>query len=255
MHLLSAVIITYNEEKNIGRCIEALQKIADEIIVIDNYSTDDTQAICDNYGVKFIQKDWSGFGPQKRFGVEAAKHDHIIAVDADEILDDEAIGEIKDLKINGFKGVYEIKMYHYYFGKFLNYGQEYPNYKKRIFDKREVNWNSNLVHESLVIPDEIRVIKLKGRINHYSYHSLSQYISKSNNYTDSAAREMYAAGKRSYLGKLLFSPSFTFFKSYIVKRGFLDGFHGFVIAMLNGYSNFLKYAKLRELVAREKGLK
>ncbi|GAC1381091.1 MAG: glycosyltransferase family 2 protein [Ginsengibacter sp.] len=252
MYLLSAVIITYNEEKNIGKCIEALQKVADEIIVVDNYSTDETQSICDQYGVKFLQKEWSGFGPQKRFGVKAAKYDQIIALDADEILDDDAIEEIKILKENGLRGVYEIKMYHYYFGKFLNYGQEYPNYKKRIFDRKTVNWNNNLVHEALVIPEDCPVIKLKGKIYHYSYHSISQYISKSNNYTGSAAREMFAAGRKSYLLKLLVSPSFTFLNSYFIKRGFMDGWHGFVIAMLNGYSNFLKYAKLGELLKREK---
>lgn len=247
MHNLSAVIITHNEEKNIERCIRVLKLVADEIVIIDSFSSDNTAAICNHLNVRFLQKAWEGFGPQKRYGVQQTVFNNIIALDADEVLDEEAINEINKLKKNGFHAVYELKLFHYYFGKFLHHGQEYPNYKKRIFCKDVVEWNENKVHESLIIPENIPVIKLRGKINHYSYTSLEQYLTKSNLYTTIAARSLFEKGKKSYLLNMVFSPSFTFFKSYIINAGFLDGFHGFVVAMLNGYTNFLKYSKLWNL--------
>lgn len=252
MHHLSAVIITYNEEKNITRCIKALKEVADEILIIDNFSTDQTVQISHNLGARIIQKTWSGFGPQKQYGVEQALYNNIIALDADEVLDQTAITNILSLKEYGFEAVYEICLHHYYFGKFLKYGQERPNYKKRIFNREKVSWNSNKVHESLIIPAGYPVLKIKGRINHYSYNSIQQYISKSNLYTTIAAEQMFQNGRHNYSFKIIVSPSFTFFKSYIIKMGILDGAHGFIIAMLNGYSNFLKYIKLWELIRNNK---
>ena len=247
MHFLSAVIITYNEEKNIAGCIEALLKVADEVIVVDSFSSDNTVSICESLKAKVYLHKWEGFGIQKRFAIAQASYNNIIALDADEILDEKAISEILKLKEQGFNAVYEIKLHHYYFGKFLNHGQEYPNYKTRIFNKEFVTWNENKVHESLIIPMNYPVIKLKGRIDHFSYHTIEQYIAKSNLYTNIAANELYKKGKKNYLLKMIFSPSFTFLKSYFLKAGLLDGFHGFIIAILNAYTNFLKYAKLREL--------
>ena len=244
MHLVSAVIITYNEEKNIARCIEALQPISDEIIIIDSFSSDNTIHIAEKYNVKIIQQKWLGYGPQKRFAVSAANFNNIIAVDADETLDQEAINQIRSLKQNGFIGVYEILLYNFYFGKCIKYGEPYPKFKQRIFCREFVNWNESPLHESLVIPLGYPVIKLKGRINHYSYPSIDQYISKANAYSKIAANHLYNNGKRNYLLKIILSPIFTFFKGYIIKLGFLDGLHGFVIAWLNAHTNFLKYAKL-----------
>lgn len=248
MHPVSAVIITKNEEKNIGRCMQALQQVAEEIIVVDSFSTDKTLEIAKSMGAIIFSLEWKGFGPQKNFGLQQATNNYILALDADEVLTDEAIKEIQQIKLHGFNAVYEFPLKNYFFGKFLRR----RDYKKRMFDKTAVIWNDNDVHETLVIPENYPVIKLKGIIEHYSYFSIEHYIAKSNLYSTIAANELFKKGKKNYLFKMLFSPAYTFFQSYILKSGFLDGMHGFVIATFNGYTSFLKYAKLWELYRKEK---
>lgn len=252
MHPVSAVIITRNEEENIGRCLQAIQKVAEEIIIVDSLSTDRTIQIAKDFGAKIFSLEWQGFGPQKNFGLEQATNNYILALDADEVLTSETIEEIKFLKQNGLKGVYEFPLLNFYFGKFLKHGLEYPNYKKRFFDKTKIWWTENLVHESLIIPAGYPVLRLKGHILHYSYRSIEHYIAKSNYYTTIGAIELKNKGKKNYLFKMLFSPCFVFIKSYFLKAGFLDGLHGFVTALFNAHTNFLKYAKLWELYRKEK---
>lgn len=252
MHPISGVIITRNEEGNIARCITALQKVAEEIIVVDSLSTDRTVEIAKGFNANIFQLEWKGFGPQKNFGLQQATHNYILALDADEVLTDEAIAEIQLLKLTGLNGVYEFPLLNFYFGKFLKHGLEYPNYKKRLFDKTKVWWNDNLIHESLIIPKGHSVLRLKGHIKHFSYRSIEHYISKANYYTTIGAIELKSKGKKNFLLKMLFSPGFVFIKSYFLKKGFLDGFHGFITAVFNARTNFLKYAKLWELYQNEK---
>lgn len=248
MEKISAVIITYNASATIAKCLDALQKAVDEIIIVDSLSTDNTVDICKRYNAKIFLQQWKGFGPQKNFGIQHASYDNIIALDADEVLTEAAISEVQQLKVAAFKAVYEFPLINFYFGKFLRY----RDYKKRMFNKTVVQWNNNNVHEALIVPDNYPVIKLKGLIEHYSYNSIEHYISKANLYSGIAAKELFNKNKRSYLLKMLFSPSLTFFQSYILKAGFLDGMHGFVVAIFNGYTSFLKYAKLWELCRKEK---
>lgn len=252
MHTVSAVIITHNEEKNIGRCIEALQKVAEEIIIIDSFSTDATPEICRRPGVKFLQQSWLGFGPQKNFGLQQATHNFVLALDADEVLTEKAISAINELKKNGMQHVYEFPMVSYFFGRFLRHGQEYPKYVRRLFDKTKVQWDNKLVHESLIIPPEISVVRLHAELEHYSYHTIEQYVAKANFYTTLGANELYNKRKRVYFIKLLFSPFFTFVNSCFFKLGFLDGWQGIVVAFLNAHTKFLKYIKLWELWRNKK---
>lgn len=255
MHSISAVIITKNEEDNIGRTILALKKVAEEIIIIDSLSTDKTTEIASQLGARIFSLEWKGFGPQKNFGLQQANHNYILALDADEVLTDEAIEEILVLKQTGMNGIYEFPLLNFYFGKFLKHGMEYPNYKKRLFDKTKVWWNENFVHECLVIPDGYPVLRLKGHIKHYSYSSIENYITKANYYTTLGAKELKSRGKKNYILKMIFSPGFVFFKSYFLKKGFLDGQYGLMTAIFNARTNFLKYAKLWELYRNEKSSK
>lgn len=252
MHPISAVIITKNEEANIERTIRALKQVADEVIVVDSFSTDKTAEISKNLGAKVFQLEWRGFGPQKNFGNEQAAHNFILALDADEVLDDNAVSEIKKLKETGLKGVYEFKMIHNYFGQFLKHGLETPSFKKRLFDKTVVTWNGNLLHEALIIPPGYPIIKLKGLIKHYSYQSIEHYLTKSNFYTTLNAKKLYDKSKKNYAVKMFFSPAFVFFKFFFLKMGFLDGMHGFIAAKLHMQTDFVKYAKLRELIKNKK---
>lgn len=248
MEKISAVIITYNASATIAKCVNAITQVAEEIIIVDSFSTDNTVEICKFFTAKIFLQKWMGFGPQKNFGVLQAANNIIIALDADEVLTDKAITEVQQLKVSGFKGVYELPLLNFYFGKFLRR----KDFKKRIFNKNDVHWNNNNVHEGLVIPTNYPVIKLSGNIEHYSYNSIEHYIAKANLYSSIAASELFNKNKKSYLIKMLFSPGYTFFQSYILKAGFLDGMHGFVVAMFNSYTSFLKYAKLWELWMKEK---
>ena len=247
MQLISAVVITKNEERIIAKCIHALQQVADEIIIVDSESTDKTVEIAESMGAKVYVQKWLGFGPQKNFGNSHATHNYVLALDADEVLTEQAIAEINELKKTGLHGVYQFKLIHFYFGKFLKHGLETPGYKRRLFDKTVVSWNENIVHEALIIPDGYPIVNAKGFVEHYSYYNVQHYLTKANYYTTLSAERLYAKGKRNYIVKLLFSPGFIFFKAYFLKLGFLDGFHGFIVAMFNMHTDFAKYAKLREL--------
>lgn len=247
MDRISAVVITKNEEVNIGLCIEALQQVADEIIIVDSFSTDNTENICLKYNVQFYRQEWQGYGRQKNFGIDKSAYNMIIAMDADEILTPGAIAAINELKQSGFNGVYSLRRVNWYFGKFIRHGLEAPGYCQRLFDKTVVRWNDDAVHEKLDIPEGTALLKIRADASHYSYRSIEQFAYKSNLYTTLGAQQLYNRGKRSYTLKLLFSPAFTFIKAYIIKAGFLEGMHGLVLARLNAQTNFLKYAKLRQL--------
>jgi glycosyltransferase involved in cell wall biosynthesis len=247
MHHISAVIITYNAAATIGTCIDALNQVADEVIIIDSLSTDTTVEICRQKNATVYLQQWLGFGPQKNFGISKAKYNHVLGVDADEILSPELIEKIKALKLTGLADLYSMQLVHNYFGKFLWHGHEKPAPKYRMHNKQIISWNSNLVHEALIIPVDCKAVALPEKIYHYSYQNIAHFITKANNYSSLAAQEMFDKGKKANWFKIMFSPAFTFFHSYIIQGGFLDGRQGFVVARLNAYTNFLKYSKLWEL--------
>lgn len=238
---ISAVIITFNEERNIGRCIESIQDVVDEIVVVDSFSTDKTKEICERYNTRFLQHEWIGFGPQKNWGNEQASNDYILSLDADEELSDELKASILSARQKGLQGCYSLDRLNYYYGKFLKHGLEYPDRKPRLFDRRKVQWNHTPVHEELLHTSTPML--LKGYLRHYTYQSIAEHVEKANKYTTLAAQNYLHKGKKPSLIKLLFSPLFTFFKAYILRAGFLDGRHGLVLACLNYYGTFIKYAK------------
>ena len=249
---ISAVIITKNCERTISQCIEAANKAADEVVIVDSFSSDNTVPICETLGAKVFQQEWICFGAQKNFGNQQASNTYILSLDADEVLTDEAIYHINHLKKMGLNGTYNIPRFNFYFGKFLKYGLGNPERVTRLFDKRICSWNNEAVHEKLIISEEQSMQVIKGGINHYSYFSIEQYIEKANCYTSLSAMKLFEKGKRCTILKLLFSPLYVFFKSYIIKRGFMDGTNGFITARFHASTDFLKYTKLRELY-RKKG--
>lgn len=251
MPSISAVIITYNEARNIERCLLSLQGIADEIIVVDSFSSDATPVLSRSLGARVVSHAWLGFGPQKNLGIDEAQHSWILSLDSDEELDDDLRTALLLAKAEGLSGVYAFSRLNSYYGKFLYHGAEYPDVKIRLFPKGEVRWNKDLVHEDLVLPPALPVKRLKGFLLHYTFYSISEQVPKSNRYSTLGA-ELYAVkGKQASWFKLLFSPFFTFVRAYIFKRGFLDGKHGFVVAVFHAYTNFMKYAKLWEIRMKE----
>jgi len=245
MEPVSATLITYNEEVNIE---EALQSLAwaDEIVVVDSGSTDATLDICRRYNAAIFHRHWTGFVDQKNYAVSQAAHDWIIALDADERIGSELAREINDLRRAGFQMAgYRIPRVAYFMGRWIRHGDWYPDYQLRLFDRRRSLWRGGLVHESVRVEGTPGF--LRGEIQHYTYRSLSDYLRRLETYSTLAARDYQAGGRKASLARMLGNPCAAFLKGYLLKRGFLDGAPGLMVAILGAVSVFFKYAKLYEL--------
>ncbi|HVY76117.1 MAG TPA: glycosyltransferase family 2 protein [Puia sp.] len=248
MWKISAVIITHNEAQNIGRCLKSLEAVADEIVVVDNLSTDHTGDIVSRFpNARFIPQPWLGYGPQKNLGNAEAAHEYILSIDADEALDPALADAIKKIKAESPRGTYTFQRLNFYYTRFLKHGAEYPDLKIRIFPKSKVQWSEDLVHETLVFREELPTEKLDGYLLHYTYYQIADHIQKANKYSSLSAQNLYKRGKKTSWAKILFSPPFTFIQAYFLKRGFLDGVNGFFAAVFHAYGTFMKYTKLWEL--------
>jgi glycosyltransferase involved in cell wall biosynthesis len=246
---LSAVLITKNEEKNVAKCIDSLLTVADEILVIDSYSTDSTQKICENYpSVRFFLKDWEGYSATKNWGNAQAANDWILSIDADEALSPELQQSILQLKEadRDTHCFYSFNRLTNYCGQWIYHGGWYPDTKVRLFDRTKARWEGEFVHERLALPEGAKVIRLKGDCFHYSFYSVEQHVAKENKYSTLSAEDRFARGKRANVLQLVFKPLITFFTMYIIKLGFLDGVNGFIIARITAQSKFLRYAKMKQ---------
>jgi glycosyltransferase involved in cell wall biosynthesis len=247
MEKLTTIIITFNEERNIGGTIDAALKVSDEIIVMDSGSTDGTKDICLQKAVSFFQQEWPGYGAQRNHAVSEANNKYILVLDADEVLSESLISSILLLKQEGFKKkVYRLKRLNYYYGKFIRHGMENPDLKARLYHKDFASWDSKPVHEDLQFSADIKPKTLDGFLCHYTYRTISEHVLKADKYTSLAARDLFDRGKkRPGFIKLIGSPAFTFFNAFILKAGFLDGWHGWILAKMHANGALLKYAKLR----------
>jgi glycosyltransferase involved in cell wall biosynthesis len=246
MHKISAVIITFNEEKNISRCLDSIVGVADEIIIIDSYSTDNTKAICAKYKVNFVEAEWLGYSKSKNLGIENSHFSYILSLDADEALSETLKTQILKEKEKGLKNAYSFNRLSNYCGKWIRHGDWYPDRKMRLWNKEDGEWEGE-IHESVKLREGISVSRLKGDIHHYSYYSINEHIDQVNKYSSLSAQALKRKNKRAGFIKLVISPYIQFGRSYIVKLGFLDGFEGFAIALITAFGTFLKYAKLRKM--------
>lgn len=242
MRKLSAVIITFNEARNIKRCIASLQGVADEIVVVDSYSTDATPSICKGLGVQFHQREWKGYSKQKNYGNGLASNDWILSIDADEALSEELKSSIIAEKQHGKGFNYSYNRLTNYCGKWIHHSGWYPDTKVKMFNRTKDDWQGE-VHEKPTV-DLSTVKKLKGDLLHFSYQSVSDHVKRTDTYSTLGAKELYGKGKRSSILKLLFNPWLKFNKMFFFKLGFLDGMEGFTIALITAYGTFLKYIKL-----------
>ena len=254
---LSVAIITLNEEKNIGRCLESLGDLPDEILVVDSFSTDATKDICTPFGVRFVPHPFKGHKEQKNHAVSLARYDYILSLDADEALSDALREEIGKVKKNWRADAYEFNRLAHYGGergKWIYHCGWYPGRKVRLFDRRKARWQGPYegasLHEKVIVEPSSSIIHLPGNLLHYSFSSISEHVQKTNRYTDIAALEEFKRGKRARLHDFLRAP-WQFFRDYILKRGFLDGETGLVICTINALYVFLKYAKIRSLAHRQ----
>lgn len=241
---LSVVIITLNEEKNIAQCLDAVTGIADEIIVVDSLSTDRTKEICLSYGVRFIENPFKGHIEQKNFALQQAKHTHVLALDADEVLTEELRQEVLRVKKNWQADGYKLKRLTNYRGQWIKHSGWYPDRKLRLIDKNKAQWGGQNPHDKLMPVPGATIQNLNGDMLHHFSYNLKQHVAQINTYTDIAVQQMWDRGKKGSLLAILVKPPFRFFYTYIFRLGFLDGFNGFLIAVLSAFTAFLKYTKL-----------
>lgn len=242
---VSAVIITYNEERIIAETLSRLWW-CHEIIIVDSESSDRTVEICREHGCKIYSQKINGFGTQKLFGVSKASNNWILCIDADELLSDALVVEIQEeLGKKPLPSAFEIPLNLVFMNKIFKHGKEASSFKIRLFNKQDGNWNGALVHESVEINGSIK--KLKNKIFHYSYHSYSQFLKKIDLYSDLNAKKL--AGKSRKKNKLIIilALPFNFCKYYFLDRNCLNGFQGFSWAVLNSLYHFIKYLKVEEL--------
>ena len=244
---LSVVIIAFNEEKNIGRCIDSVRKIADEIIVLDSFSTDGTVDIARSKGAIVKQERFRGYVEQKNRALQLSSHNYVLSLDADEALDQELANSILAAKKEFAVQAYQMNRCANYCGRFIRHGLWYPDRKIRLFDKRVARWGGTNPHDRIELDGKMPVKRLKGNILHYSYNNIEEHILQNNHFSTISARTMYEKGVRTNWLKMLVSPFWAFVNGYILRAGFMDGFYGFVIAVNTSHYTFLKYVKLRRM--------
>lgn len=249
--LLSVVIITFNEEKNIAKCIDAIQDIADDIVVVDSFSTDATQKICESKKVRFIQHSFEGYGAQKNFANSQAKYDIVLNLDADEIPSPKLKKSIIEA-LNYWKSdIYSFNRLNNYCGKWIKYGAWYPDSKPRLYDRNKGAWTTAIIHETFQPFDKATTSFLKGDLWHYSYQSLEQHERQIEKYSSLGAQEAFQKGKKASFSKIYLNPIWRFVRDYILRLGFLDGYYGWVIAQNTAYEVYLKYVKLSEMYMKK----
>ena len=241
---LSAIVITRNEAHNLHDCLQSMHGLVDEIIVVDSQSTDDTVAIAQQHGAKVAQPaDWPGFGPQKNRALDLATCDWVFSIDADERVTPALAAEIKQLlQLGEANAAYQVPRLSSYCGKFIHHAGWQPDYVLRLFKRDTARFSDDLVHERVVTIQP--VIVLQNHLLHYSYLNFSQVLSKVDAYSTASAKQAYARGKRSSVAGALGHGAWAFFRTYVIRRGFLDGAHGLALAISNAETSYYKYLKL-----------
>lgn len=243
---LSAVIITFNEEQNIARCLQSLQGVADEVVVVDSFSKDQTVALCNSFGAKVYSHAFEGHIQQKNYALTKASYDHVLSLDADEALDDSLKSEIIAIKGRFIMEGYYLNRLTNYCGHWVRFCGWYPDRKLRLFDRRKGSWTGTNPHDRYALHEgDDRSARLRGNILHYSYYTLQDHYRQIEYFTNIAAEELYRSNRKQAAAVYrVASPLMKFFKMYVFQLGFLDGWRGLQICALSSYAAWLKYHKL-----------
>lgn len=247
---ISVVIITFNEEHNIGRCLESVKEIADEIVIVDSFSKDKTKQIASAYPVRWIENPFAGHIEQKNFAMRQASHDYVLSLDADEALSSKLLDEIKNIKADCQFDGYSFNRLTNYCGKWIHHCGWYPDRKLRLWNKSKGAWGGINPHDRVEMQKEASVKEVREDILHYSYYSISDHLKQVNYFTDIGAKEAVEKGKKSTLLHILLSPTIKFIKSYFFQLGFLDGYYGLVVSAISAQASFYKYLKMHELLKK-----
>ena len=241
---LTVAIIALNAGAQIGPCLASVG-FADEVLVVDSGSTDDTVAVARRRGARVVQKEWLGYGRQKQFAVEQAAHDWVLCIDADERVSPELAASIQEALAAPVSPVYRMARRNRFLGRWLAHGEGYPDWSPRLFNRQEARWRDDLVHEKVLFA--VTPGTLEGDLLHDSSDDLTAYLERQNRYTTLAARQAYERGLSAGIAHLLASPLVRFFKFYVLRLGFLDGIPGLLHISIGCMNSYLKYAKLIEL--------
>lgn len=246
MPRISTIVITYNEEDNIERCLRSVAPFSDETVVVDSFSTDRTVEIARRCGARVISSEWPGYGKQKRIALKHATHEWVFSIDADEEVSPELCAEIKTIDFT--HDGYEMPRSVWYLNRWIKHGVWYPGYVLRLFRKDKGQFTDDAVHEFVRVSGS--VARLQSDLLHHTYHDIHHHLDKMNEFTTLAARQMLERRQRAGIPQIVFFPFLEFFKCYVTKRGFLDGFPGLAVSVLHGFYVFLKYSKLYEMCSR-----
>jgi len=245
---LSVTIITKNEAAHIADVLRSVSW-ADESIVVDAESSDDTVAIARRHASRVLVRPWRGYGDQKNFAASLARHDWILSIDADERVTPELAEEIaRTLSSNPPVRGFQIPRVTFHLGRWIRSTDWYPDYQLRLYDRRHARWNDRQVHESVTVDGDIR--RLHRELHHLAYRDLSHHLETIDRYTSLAARQMYEQGRRAGMADFLVHPPVAFLRNYFLRLGFRDGRAGLIISLVNAYYVLLKFAKLWELQNR-----
>lgn len=248
MPKISAVIITYNEELFIEKCLASIDGVADEIVVVDSFSTDRTEEICKKYNVRFVKHAFEGYRDQKNYALKLATYKNILSLDADEALSERLRESILEVKDKFDCGGYLFNRRNYFCGTWIRHSEWYPDRQLRLFYSDKGKWGVLNLHEKFMMSNGYKVGKLKGDLLHWPFMSLQDHSEKMSKYSLIGAQEFFNAGRKANIFTPYIHLIWGFFRSYIVKGGFLDGRNGFRICSLYAISSFNKYKKLRELI-------
>jgi glycosyltransferase involved in cell wall biosynthesis len=238
---ISAVLITYNVADTIGACLAQLLKVADEVIVIDSFSNDGTAEICREQGVRLVPQEFLGFAQTKNLGNSFARNNWILSIDADEVLSPELLASLQSLPLPEAAGgeeppVFALDRLTSFCGQFIRHGGWYPEWKPRLFDRRFVHWEGKFVHETLRLPPGTRIVKLPGKLYHFSFKDLDDHLLRLEKYARLGAEERFEKGRKASWFDLWLKPVFKFIMVYLCKMGFLDGKAGWVIARRSAWA-------------------
>jgi glycosyltransferase involved in cell wall biosynthesis len=245
---LSVVIITYNEERNIGRCLDSVKTIADEIVVLDSFSTDKTEEICRAKGAKFFQHKFDGHIEQKNRAITYATNPFILSLDADETPDEILLAEIRRVKAKKTSDGYSMNRLTNYCGQWIKHCGWYPDTKMRLWDSTKGKWTGENPHDRYELTDRGSTSEhLKGNILHYSYYTVEEHYKQAEKFSTIAAKAAFANGKRSSTLLAMMKCWAKFVRNYIINAGFLDGRNGYIICKVAAWETWLKYTKIRDL--------
>jgi glycosyltransferase involved in cell wall biosynthesis len=248
---VSAIVVCFNEEHNIGRCLESLAW-CDEIVVVDSFSTDRTVEICRRYTDCVIQRAWAGYRDQKAFAHSQATKDWVLLVDSDERVTTELRDEIQQVLSErnvAYMG-FALPRVVFYLKRWWWRGGWYPDFDVRLFRRDKATWGGSDPHEKILVDGKVR--RLRHPLEHFSYRNIDDHMQRINRFTTISSAELRRGGERFSVIDAVLRPAVRFFRSYIVRRGFMEGFAGFYVAVTAAVYVFLKYAKLWEIESEEK---